>query len=744
MATRIIEPLIINGDNGDHVAVKNWLSRLTSAIEIALFSNSNQLPDDEAAKEAMIASLKKNYLLASIGAVGFKFLRSYCSPNEPSTQTFDQLITVLRTNLAPEPNAISEQYQFSMLRQETGESMASYFSRVKHGASTCDFEAKYDQMVRNQFIYGLRDSKIRTSMLSCENNQTSQQIFKKAVDKERANTSNIEMQGSSSKVNSVQKSQWNRGNSNNKNKFFNKKTSPPSARGSDKSTGLVCSKCTLRGHKASECKVRCNYCKGTGHIVKNCPKSARGRRVHQVGEGSDDMYGMVNNGEDQDEDDSYQVQQQGNFNHVDPQLPNVHFVPMHKVGEASEGNVPDKGNRELMLNTYNFENDFIPKLNLKNSKCNSVKTNFKPMLKIMLNGKYVTMEVDTGAAVSCMSRKNFDKLKLTGCKVEKCHMNLCVANGSIVRASLKATVVVKFREYCCNLPLYVVESEFPTLLGIEWIQALFGKDWLSRMIGWSVNHVISREAFIEEVKSSTVFLPGMGNVTGFEACIDLKPNAVPKFCKARPPPFAHAKAIEKKLDDLVKEDVLEPVDHSEYASPVHPVIKPDGDIRLCGDYKRTLNPNIDTKTYPLPVIEDCLWEMRGGDVYTKLDIKQAYNHLSVRECDQKLTTINTHKGLYQWKRLPFGVSSASAIFQSVMDRLLSGLSGVTCRVDDILITGKDDTEHMSRVLEVIGRLERAGFRCRLDKSQFMVSSVVYLGHVVSKQGIQPVRTSQEG
>ena len=71
-------------------------------------------------------------------------------------------------------------------------------------------------------------------------------------------------------------------------------------------------------------------------------------------------------------------------------------------------------------------------------------------------------------------------------------MNLYVANnGSIVRASFKATVVVKFREYCCNLPLYVVETEFPALLGIEWIQALFGKGWFFRMTGWSVNHVIS-------------------------------------------------------------------------------------------------------------------------------------------------------------------------------------------------------------------------------------------------------------
>ena len=174
-----------------------------------------------------------------------------------------------------------------------------------------------------------------------------------------------------------------------------------------------------------------------------------------------------------------------------------------------------------------------------------------------------------------------------------------------------------------------------------------------------------------------------------------------------------------------------------------PVIKPDGDVRLYGDYKRTLNPNIDTAVYPVPVIEDCLWSVRGGELFTKLDKKAAYNHVPVSDEDQMLLTINTHKGLYKFTRLPYGVCSTSAIFQSIMDQVLCDIPGVTCRVDDILITGKDDTEHFRNLCEVVSRLERAGFRCRTDKSELLKSEVVYLGHRVSKHGINPVKSKVE-
>ena len=114
---------------------------------------------------------------------------------------------------------------------------------------------------------------------------------------------------------------------------------------------------------------------------------------------------------------------------------------------------------------------------------------------------------------------------------------------------------------------------------------------------------------------------------------------------------------------MVATGQLVPVEHSEYASPVVPVIKEDGTIRVCGDYKATVNGNLDTAVYPLPAIEYCLSELVGGQLFTKLDIKQAFNNLKLRESDRELVTLNTHKGLFAPTRLPYGISSATAIFQ---------------------------------------------------------------------------------
>ena len=129
--------------------------------------------------------------------------------------------------------------------------------------------------------------------------------------------------------------------------------------------------------------------------------------------------------------------------------------------------------------------------------------------------------------------------------------------------------------------------------------------------------------------------------------------------------------------------------------------------------------------------------MNGGVLFSKLDIRQAYNNLELRECDRKLTTINTTKGLYLWTRLPYGVSSSTAIFQQTMDKVLQGLKGVVCRVDDILITGRTDEEHLDRLEDVVNRLAKANFRCNLKKSKFLREEVKYLGYLINRVGIRP-------
>ena len=221
--------------------------------------------------------------------------------------------------------------------------------------------------------------------------------------------------------------------------------------------------------------------------------------------------------------------------------------------------------------------------------------------------------------------------------------------------------------------------------------------------------------------------------------LDLKHDSRPKYCKPRPIPFAIKERVGKAIEKMVETGMWKPINHSEYASPIVPVIKSDGSIRLCGDYKSTVNPNLDTTVYPLPSIEDCLSEMVNGELFTKLDIRQAYNNLCLNEEDQKLITVNTHKGLFVPTRLPYGISSAGAIFQRKMDQVSKGIPGVTCRVDDICITAPNDELHIERVAEVVKRLETSNFRCRLDKCYFMVPSVTYLGHEISK----PIKSKVE-
>ena len=172
------------------------------------------------------------------------------------------------------------------------------------------------------------------------------------------------------------------------------------------------------------------------------------------------------------------------------------------------------------------------------------------------------------------------------------------------------------------------------------------------------------------------------------------------------------------------------VKHDRLAVP-----KKDGKTRICGDYKVTINPVLEVEQYPLPKPEDLFATLAGGKQFTTLDFSHAYNQLVLDEDSQELVTINTHRGLFRYRRLPFGNASAPAVFQKTMDVILQGMSRVTCYLDDILVTGATAEEHLRNLDEVLTRLKKHGVRLRKDKCRFMESSVEYLGHRVDQEGI---------
>ena len=174
---------------------------------------------------------------------------------------------------------------------------------------------------------------------------------------------------------------------------------------------------------------------------------------------------------------------------------------------------------------------------------------------------------------------------------------------------------------------------------------------------------------------------------------------------------------------MQSEGIISPVEFTEWAAPIVLVVKQDGSVRICGDYKSTVNQVSKLDNYPIPKTEDLLATLGGGNKFTKLDMSQAYQQLLLDENSRKYTTINMHKGLYQYNRLPFGVSSAPGIFQRTMENLLQGIPHVVVRVDDILVSGKDDPDHLANLEMVLSRLSTAGLKLRLAKCFFMQPEV---------------------
>ena len=133
---------------------------------------------------------------------------------------------------------------------------------------------------------------------------------------------------------------------------------------------------------------------------------------------------------------------------------------------------------------------------------------------------------------------------------------------------------------------------------------------------------------------------------------------------------------------------------------------------MCGDYKQTVNQSATPDKYPLPKVADLLASLAGGKSFTKLDLAHAYQHVRLDEDSSKLTMINTHRGLYRYKRLAFGMSAAPAVFQCTMESLLQGIPMVCVYIDDVLITGATVQEHLVNLTEVLLCMSAAGMRLK--------------------------------
>ncbi|KAK0424201.1 hypothetical protein QR680_008545 [Steinernema hermaphroditum] len=281
---------------------------------------------------------------------------------------------------------------------------------------------------------------------------------------------------------------------------------------------------------------------------------------------------------------------------------------------------------------------------------------------------------------------------------------------------------------------------------------LLGRD-LIRTFKMNVGELYDNPQRICAVKSSDlekilakyddVFKPDIGKCVKAQATLKFKGEPKPKFLKARSVPYAVKAKVEADLQGKIDEGILKPVEYSEWATPLVVVPKKDGKVRICAGFKVTVNPQLEIDQYPLPRPEELFQASNGGKQFSKLDLKEAYLQLPLDEQSKKYMTINTHKRLLQYQSIPFGVASAPAIFQRVMETMLQGLEGVIVYLDDITITAPNAEEHLQRLEEVLKRLQDYGFRVKKEKCEFLRDRVEFLGHTVCNKRISTSPTKVE-
>ena len=196
------------------------------------------------------------------------------------------------------------------------------------------------------------------------------------------------------------------------------------------------------------------------------------------------------------------------------------------------------------------------------------------------------------------------------------------------------TVSVFYSQQVQQLNLLVVRGgRGPTLLGRDWLKHL-KLDW--NQLLHRVHVVDSPSSKLEPSnpklrqvleRHSAEFRDELGTITELTAVIHVKADAQPVFCRARPVPYALRKKVAQELERLQSEGVIQPVKHSDWASPIVPVVKRDGSIRICGDFKTTVNQVANRDIYLFPRAEDLFNQLSGGQAFSKLDLSHAYQQM---------------------------------------------------------------------------------------------------------------------
>lgn len=325
----------------------------------------------------------------------------------------------------------------------------------------------------------------------------------------------------------------------------------------------------------------------------------------------------------------------------------------------------------------------------------------------MINGRKVKMVFDTGADVSLINERVFNALGgMDEIPLQSRPVQVKSYGGNEIQMIGEGMVNVQGPNQELQLPVIVIKGTSPCIFGGNWIRAIYPE--------FSVNALQQ-----------------------LQASLQLKENAKPIFTKPRQLPYGLKDAVKDELMRMVNDGTLIKVEQSEWATPIVPIKKPDGRIRICGDFKVTLNRYLADMVTTTPSIEDVINSMQGSGWFSELDLRNAYHQLPLDEESSMLTTLSTPFGLFRHTALPFGVKQAPAIFQNAMDKIMMNFSGVQVYQDNIYVHANSRSEHDKILEEVKTQLQRYKFKLNEEKCHFGQQEMTILGTVVNGSTAKP-------
>ncbi|XP_024868818.1 uncharacterized protein K02A2.6-like [Temnothorax curvispinosus] len=635
-----------------------------------------------------------NYARVHMGIELNNALKFLISPRLPEQLDYDDIKTTLISHFDRVKNKYAESVKFRHITQHKGELVANFALRLKQGAVYCDYGDFLDRMLIEQMLHGLQSREMCDEIIAKKPITFSEAYeIAHALEATRNTADEVKTSTQPATVESTNvlhagqpqikkpKDPFHRRASSRNREHQRTQSKGRKEERPNRNTRSSCSGCG--GHHArKDCKFldsECHNCGKKGHIAKVC--KSKKQATDQIA-------------------------------------------------------IADQPAEQIAI---------VQRLNRLN-QLNAHKPCERRMLTLEIDGCNLEMELDSGAPCSIISIKALRKIK-PHFSLQSTDRQFASYTHHRLKCIGRLPVNVTLGNTTRKANLYVVNGDYDTLMGREWITQfaheidfvkLFAVERVHGLTIMPPHLTVEQSNRLNTIlqRYNDVFSEAPGKLIGPPVSVHLKPGATPIFARAREIPLALRETYAREIDAKLAQGFYKRVEHSEWASTTHIVMKKNGKMRITGNYKPTLNPRMVIDEHPIPKIEHMFQKMKGAKVFCHLDITDAYTHLTVDETFSHALTLNTPThGLIRPTRAVYGAANIPAKWQRRMEVALEGIENALNFFDDVIVFADDFDKLFSILDTILERFRAQGLKLNRAKCTFAAPSVEFLGHRINGEGL---------